>query len=81
MSTDYGGITTNPAEGYFSQLKRLIDGTHRRVSTVHLQAVQTDRLGADARTDRARRGTAADLQATDRRERVRHAHAEWSLDS
>ncbi len=24
------------AEGYFSQLKRSIDGTHHRMSTVHL---------------------------------------------
>jgi transposase-like protein len=29
-------VTTNAAEGYFSQLKRSIDGTHHRVSTVHL---------------------------------------------
>jgi len=32
-----GGITTNAAEGYFSQLKRSIDGTHHRVSTTHLK--------------------------------------------
>lgn len=31
-----GEITTNHAEGYFSQLKRSIDGTHHRVSTEHL---------------------------------------------
>jgi transposase-like protein len=31
-----GGITTNMAEGYFSQLKRSIDGTHHHVSTEHL---------------------------------------------
>jgi hypothetical protein len=31
-----GGITTNMAEGYFSQLKRSIDGTHHHVSTQHL---------------------------------------------
>lgn len=29
-------ITTNHAEGYFSQLKRSIDGTHHHVSAVHL---------------------------------------------
>ena len=31
-----GGITTNMAEGYFSQLKRSIDGTHHHVSVEHL---------------------------------------------
>jgi transposase-like protein len=31
-----GDVTTNHAEGYFSQLKRSIDGTHHRVSTTHL---------------------------------------------
>lgn len=31
-----GGITTNMAENYFSQLKRSIDGTHHHVSTEHL---------------------------------------------
>jgi len=30
------GITTNEAEGYFSQLKRSIDGTHHHVSVEHL---------------------------------------------
>lgn len=29
-------IGTNPAEGYFSQLKRSIDGTHHKVSVEHL---------------------------------------------
>lgn len=29
-------MTTNHAEGYFSQLKRSIDGTHHRVSHRHL---------------------------------------------
>lgn len=29
-------VTTNHAEGYFSQLKRSIDGTHHHVSTEHL---------------------------------------------
>lgn len=31
-----GGAGTNLAEGFFSQLKRSIDGTHHHVSTVHL---------------------------------------------
>lgn len=31
-----GNISTNLAEGYFSQLKRSIDGTHHHVSTEHL---------------------------------------------
>lgn len=31
------GVTTNPAEGFFSQLKRSIDGTHHHVSHEHLQ--------------------------------------------
>lgn len=30
------GATTNTAEGYFSQLKRSLDGTHHHVSRVHL---------------------------------------------
>jgi len=30
------GVTTNQAEGYFSQLKRSLDGTHHRVSKTHL---------------------------------------------
>lgn len=30
------GASTNVAEGYFSQLKRSIDGTHHKVSRVHL---------------------------------------------
>jgi hypothetical protein len=29
-------VTTNHAEGYFSQSKRSIDGTHHKVSTEHL---------------------------------------------
>jgi transposase-like protein len=32
----HGGVTTNMAEGYFSQLKRSIDGTHHHVSKEHL---------------------------------------------
>jgi hypothetical protein len=31
-----GNVGTNLAEGYFSQLKRSIDGTHHHVSTEHL---------------------------------------------
>ena len=31
-----GNVTTNRAEGYFSQLKRSIDGTDHHVSTKHL---------------------------------------------
>lgn len=31
-----GTVTTNHAEGYFSQLKRSLDGTHHRVSVQHL---------------------------------------------
>ncbi|HZU79535.1 MAG TPA: IS1595 family transposase [Acidimicrobiales bacterium] len=31
-----GGVTVNRAEGYFSQLKRSIDGTHHHVSREHL---------------------------------------------
>lgn len=32
-----GGASTNLAEGYFSQLKRSLDGTHHHVSVEHLQ--------------------------------------------
>ena len=31
-----GDVTTNPAEGYFAQLKRSLDGTHHHVSREHL---------------------------------------------
>jgi hypothetical protein len=31
-----GDVSTNQAENFFGQLKRSIDGTHHRVSTVHL---------------------------------------------
>ncbi|MFP4512107.1 MAG: IS1595 family transposase [Acidimicrobiales bacterium] len=34
--TDAGIVSTNVAEGYFSQLKRSIDGTHHHVSRKHL---------------------------------------------
>lgn len=30
------GIGTNPAEGFFSQLKRSVDGTHHHVGREHL---------------------------------------------
>jgi len=32
-----GNITTNTVEGFFSQLKRSIDGTHHHVTRDHLQ--------------------------------------------
>jgi ISXO2-like transposase domain len=32
-----GRMTTNAVEGFFSQLKRSIDGTHHHVSVTHLQ--------------------------------------------
>ena len=31
-----GGVGTNLVEGYFSQLKRSIDGTHHHISREHL---------------------------------------------
>ena len=31
-----GNVSTNLVEGYFSQLKRSLDGTHHHVSTEHL---------------------------------------------
>jgi hypothetical protein len=31
-----GDVTTNLAEGYFSQLKRSLDGTHHHVTREHL---------------------------------------------
>jgi transposase-like protein len=53
-------IGTNPAEGYFSQLKRSIDGTHHKVSVEHLPRYlaefdfrySTRKLSDDARTKR-----------------------------
>jgi transposase-like protein len=36
------GQTTNRAEGYFSQLKRSLDGTHHRVSVEHLPRYLTE---------------------------------------
>jgi transposase-like protein len=35
--TPTGRVTINMCEGFFSQLKRSIDGTHHHVSTTHLQ--------------------------------------------
>lgn len=31
-----GNVTTNHAEGFFSQLKRSVDGTHNHISKEHL---------------------------------------------
>lgn len=31
-----GNVTSNHAEGFFSQLKRSLDGTHHHVSVAHL---------------------------------------------
>lgn len=36
-----GDVTTNHVEGFFSQLKRSIDGTHHQVSTEHLHRYVT----------------------------------------
>lgn len=36
-----GNVSTNLAEGYFSQLKRSVDGTHHHVSVEHLQRYLT----------------------------------------
>lgn len=50
-------ITSNHAEGYFSQLKRSIDGTHHHVSTVHLDRYLAEfdfRYTTRALTDTAR---------------------------
>ncbi len=53
-------VTTNAAEGFFSQLKRSIDGTHHHVSGKHLDRYlaefdyrySTRRLSDSARTQR-----------------------------
>lgn len=71
-----GGASTNLAEGFFSQLKRSIDGTHHAVSTEHLHRYLAqmdfmysppleDRQLPDASLARPSRGSSADLQATD----------------
>src|SRR5262249_36973669 len=52
------GVTTNHAEGFFSQLKRSLDGTFHHVSEVHLPRYlaefdyrySTRRMGDDQRT-------------------------------
>jgi transposase-like protein len=52
-----GNVSTNLAEGYFSQLKRSLDGTHHHVSTVHLERylAQFDFMYSNCRsTDSAR---------------------------
>lgn len=36
IETPHAKVTTNAAEGFFSQLKRSIDGTHHHVSSQHL---------------------------------------------
>jgi hypothetical protein len=72
-----GNISTNLAEGYFSQLKRSIDGTHHHVSTEHLDRylAQFDfhvlplprhRHSADAPSTRTGRRTTTQLQTTRR---------------
>jgi hypothetical protein len=47
------GAGTNLAEGYFSQLKRSIDGTHHHVSRVHLDRylAQFDFMHSNCRAD------------------------------
>jgi transposase-like protein len=55
-----GGISTNLLEGFFSQLKRSIDGTHHHVSVAHLDRylAQFDFLYTNARdTDSGRMRT------------------------
>ncbi len=55
-----GFVTTNHAEGYFSQLKRSLDGTHHHVSAQHLPRYlaefdfrySTRKLSDSARLDR-----------------------------
>jgi len=46
-----GGVTTNAAEGFFSQLKRSLDGTHHHVSLWHLHRylAQFDFLATNCR--------------------------------
>jgi hypothetical protein len=72
-----GEVSSNRAEGYFSQLKRSIDGTHHHVSKEHLHRylaqfdflylhMQAGRLRADASPRRQRRRSAADLPAVGR---------------
>jgi len=61
-----GAVGTNLAEGYFSQLKRSIDGTHHHVSVAHLPRylAQFDFLYSNCRrTDSARMRTLIDHTA------------------
>jgi hypothetical protein len=73
-----GNVSTNLNEGYFSQLKRSLDGTHHHVSVEYLQRYlnQFDFLYTHCkRTDPERMrlvignvaGASVDLQATCRR--------------
>jgi len=51
------GATTNMAEGFFSQLKRSIDGTHHHISKEHLPRYLTEfdyRYSTRTMTDTAR---------------------------
>jgi transposase-like protein len=52
-----GDVTTNHVEGYFSQLKRSIDGTHHRVTVEHLPRylAQFDYLYSTRKLDDAAR--------------------------
>jgi transposase-like protein len=54
-----GDVSTNQAEGYFSQLKRSLDGTHHRISRVHLPRYLAEfdyRYSTRQRTDTERMG-------------------------
>lgn len=54
-----GDVSTNHAEGYFSQLKRSIDGTHHHVSREHLSRYLAEfdfRYSTRKETDTARMG-------------------------
>ncbi len=61
-----GDVYTNTAEGYFSQLKRSIDGPHHSVSEKHLPSYlgefdyryNTRKMKDGERTERAIRQTA-----------------------
>ena len=69
-----GNVSTNLAEGYFSQLKRSIDGTHHHVSIEHLAAYLTSSTSCtptaatptrtDAPRARQRRWATPAVQAT-----------------
>ncbi len=54
-----GDVTTNHAEGYFSQLKRSLDGTHHRISVEHLPRYLAEfdyRYSTREATDKERMG-------------------------